>query len=95
MADEPEFKPPEDGEEPTPPVNASLGKAKKLVWLVAGSCLLIGGLNLGLYLVQCHQKQLAVSAWRCLWLAIPLVAGVVLLVKTPALADWINDWLDQ
>ncbi len=70
-------------------------KAKTLVWLVAGSCLLVGGLDLGLYIYDCRHKNLTVSWVHCLWLAIPLVVGIWLLVKTPALADWINDWLDQ
>jgi len=95
MAGENDFNLPTDGEgKETPPVDPS-GKAKKVVWLVAGGCLLIGGLDVALYLVECQRKHLDVSLLHCLWLSIPLVIGVVLLVKTPALADWINDWLDQ
>ena len=90
-----EFKSPTDGEGNETPPPDTTGKAKKLVWLIAGGFLLIGGLDVALYLVDCHRKQLVVSWVHCLWLSIPLVMGVVLLVKTPALAEWINDWLDQ
>ena len=89
--EEPEA-PPESGESEA---DASLGKARTLVWLVAGCCLLVGGLDLGLYLFKAHQDHSSVSVWRCLWLSIPLVAGVLILLKTSALAALIVDWLDQ
>ena len=77
------------------PASSTRGKAKMLVFIVAGGCLLIGGLDVGLYLVKMDHDHLPVSILRCIWLSIPLVAGIALLVKTSALADWIENWLDQ
>jgi len=96
MAGENELPPPEGGDNHSDDrTDSAPGKARTLVWLIAGSCLLVGGMNLGLYFFQCHHQQLVVSWVRCLWLAIPLVVGIVLLVKTRELADWINEWLDE
>ncbi len=91
-----DYQPPDGGgDQREDASDASRRKAKWLIRLVAAGCFLIGGLDLGLYLVQSQRNHSAINLLRCLWLSIPLVAGVVLLVKTPALADWIEEWLDQ
>jgi hypothetical protein len=93
-----DYQPPPtgDGEPPqAPSSDASRRKAKWLIRLVATGCFLIGALDLGLYVFQSVHDRSGITLLRCLWLSIPLVAGVILLVKTSALADWIEDWLDQ
>jgi hypothetical protein len=70
-------------------------KSKMLVRLVAGGLLLVGVLNLTVYWLKCHKDQVSLNPWRCLWLSIPLVVGVVMLIKTSALAARIEEWLEE
>lgn len=96
MPEEDDFQVPQSGgDQQKDAAEASRRKAKWLIRLIAAGCFLIGGMDLGLYLVQSQRNHSAVNLLRCLWLSIPLVAGVMLLVKTRALADWIEEWLDQ
>lgn len=94
-----------DPEEPNPldgqdgaedrAADKSRRKARMLVWLVAGCLFLVGGLDVALYLIQSRQNHSGVNLLHCLWLSIPLVAGACLLIKSSALADWIDTWLEQ
>lgn len=66
-----------------------------IVRIVAAAFLLIGLMNLGLYWFKCHHDNVGMSVWRCLYLSIPLVIGVVILVKGSALASWVDQYLDE
>jgi hypothetical protein len=72
-----------------------IGKAKKLVRLVAGGFMLVGFLDVFLYWLKCNHDHVKPELWRCVYLSIPLVIGVAILIKTPALAQRIQDWLEQ
>ena len=50
--------------------------------------------ELALYLVVCHQKNLPVKTFPCVVKFLPFLAGVVMLVKSKALAEWLSDKLD-
>lgn len=93
MMGETDRQPPDEGGEP--PADPSRRKAEWLIRLVAAGCFVVGGLDLGLYLFQSHRNHSSVSFLGCLEPSIPLVLGVILLVKTSALADWIEEWLEQ
>lgn len=74
---------------------AGAQKAKMLVRLVGCGFLLIGGLNLVVYFIKIHHNHGEISALRCAWLSWPLFIGVWILVKTNALADRLDEWLEQ
>jgi hypothetical protein len=97
---------PADNEPPTPEdaAKASNGndgeeayskKAKMVVRLVAGGFIVVGLMDLGLYWWQCHHDQKTPGTGHCVYLSIPLVIGVAILIKTPALARRIEDWLEE
>ncbi len=91
---DPNSVPGEEQEQPKPP-DSFRPKALVLIRLVAGGFLLIGSLDLGLYLFQCQHNHLTPNILRCVWLGLPLVLGVLILAKTAALADRIEEWLEQ
>jgi hypothetical protein len=66
-----------------------------IVRLVACGFLLVGLLNLALYFFQSRHNQTEMHAGRCLYLSIPLVIGVAILVKSAALARWVDQYLDD
>ncbi len=70
-------------------------KTRAVVYMVAGGFMLVGGLNVGLYLFKCHHDQTPASIGRCLYLSIPLVIGLVILIRSAALAQRIDDWLEE
>jgi hypothetical protein len=70
-------------------------KAKMLVRLVAGGFIVVGLMDLGLYWWQSNHNQKSLNVWHCVYLSIPLVIGVAILIKTPALARRIEDWLEE
>ena len=51
-------------------------------------------LDLALYFAVNSHKNLPVEIVPCLVKSLPFVAGVVMLVKSKALAEWISDQLD-
>ena len=69
--------------------------AMTIVCLVAGGFFLVGVMNLGLYWFKCHHDHTDMSVWYCLWLSIPLVIGAAILVKSSALAQWVDQYLDE
>jgi hypothetical protein len=89
---------PEDGPE-TPNGNhgddAYSKKARTLVRLVAGGFMLVGVLDVGLYWYDCQRRQITLNIWHCVYLSIPLVIGLIILLKTSALARRIEDWLEE
>ena len=70
-------------------------KARTLVWLVAGGFMLVGVMDVGLYWYDCQRHQITPNIWHCVYLSIPLVIGLVILLKTSALARRIEDWLEE
>jgi hypothetical protein len=70
-------------------------KAKMLVRLVAGGFILVGALDVGIYWYDCQRHQITPNIWRCVYLSIPLVIGLIILLKTSALARRIEDWLEE
>jgi hypothetical protein len=70
-------------------------KARMVVRLVAGGFIVVGLMDLGLYWWQCNHDQKTPGLWHCAYLSIPLVIGVAILIKTPALARRIEDWLEE
>jgi hypothetical protein len=76
-----------------------------LVRLVAGCVILVGLLDAGIYFTQYlmpyasqhhaanqHLPPLDIS--RIILDSIPIIAGLVMLVKAKAIAEWVSDWLD-
>ena len=47
-----------------------------------------------LYWVVCHHKNLPVEIFPCVVKSLPFFAGVVMLFKSRALAEWVSDKLD-
>jgi hypothetical protein len=76
-----------------------------LVRLVAGCVILVGLLDGGIYFTQYlmpyatqhrapnqHLPPLDIS--RIILDSIPIIAGLVMLVKAKAIAEWVSDWLE-
>jgi hypothetical protein len=70
-------------------------KAKTLVRLVAGGFFVVGILDLLACWFEAHKDHANLSIGRALVSCIPLVIGVWILIKTSALAQRIEDWLEQ
>jgi hypothetical protein len=70
-------------------------KARTLVRLVAGGFIIVGVMDVGLYWFKCRHEQTTPDVWHCVYLSIPLVIGLVILLKTSALARRIEDWLEE
>ncbi|EEF60908.1 hypothetical protein [Pedosphaera parvula] len=69
--------------------------ALTVIRLVAAGCLLISIMNLGLYYLKSQKDRVPMHAGRFLWLAIPLVIGIVLLVKSTAIARRLTEDFDE
>ena len=48
-----------------------------------------------LYFVVARQKGLPIEILPCLTKSLPLIAGIVVLIKARALAEWISNLLDD
>ncbi len=66
-----------------------------VVRLVACGFLIVGVLNLGLEWFKVRHTHAEWNVLRCLWLSIPLVIGVAMLIKSSALAEWVDQYLDE
>lgn len=68
-----------------------------LVRLVAGCIMVIGLLEVGLYLTKCliPKPPLRVEVFPLVINSIPLVVGVIILFKAKAIAGWVSDKLDE
>jgi hypothetical protein len=47
-----------------------------------------------LYWVVCHHKNLPLEILPCLLKSLPFFVGVVILIKSRTLAEWLSDTLD-
>ena len=67
-----------------------------LVYFVASCLLVVGLLDVGLYLAQCLQPkhQVPVRILPLVLDGLPFIAGAVMLAKAKALAAWIAEKLD-
>jgi len=50
--------------------------------------------ELALYLAVCSHKNVPVEVVPCAVKSLPLLDGVVMLIKSKALAEWLSDKLD-
>ena len=70
--------------------------AKSLVRLVAACLIVVGLLDVGLYLTKCfapsHREP--VNFLIVLLDFIPGLLGIFMLIKSKAIADWLSDMLD-
>ncbi|HTV43394.1 MAG TPA: hypothetical protein VMF08_22720 [Candidatus Sulfotelmatobacter sp.] len=74
-----------------------------LVRLVAAAIILIGLLDGGIYFTQYlmpyattnhpNQHLPPVNFLRVILDSIPIVAGIVILIKARAIAEWLSDWI--
>jgi hypothetical protein len=77
-----------------------------LVRLVAGCIILIGLLDGGIYFTQYlmpfaglphrdpKQHLPPVDILRVILDSLPIIAGIVILIKAKAIAEWVSDWID-
>ena len=68
--------------------------ALMLVRFVAAALMGWALAELALYLVVCHQKNVPAEILTCVVKSLPFLAGVVMLFKARALAEWLADKLD-
>jgi hypothetical protein len=70
--------------------------ALMLVRLVAVCFMLIGFLDLALYLTRCFEPKhpLPVRVAPIVSNSIPAALGLVILARARAIAQWISDWLE-
>jgi hypothetical protein len=66
-----------------------------VVRLIAAGFLVVGVLDLALYWFKSHHDGTPMGIGRCVYLSIPLVIGVGILVKSSALAQMIDQYLDE
>ncbi len=66
-----------------------------VIRVIASACLLFSVLDLLLYWVKSRQESTAMTIGHGLYLSIPLVAGLVLLVKSSAWARQLADYIDD
>lgn len=79
--------------------------ALALVRLVAGCIIVLGLMDAGIYFteylmpyagVEHHdapQHRQAISILRIVLDSIPIIVGIVILVKAKAIAVWLSDWI--
>jgi hypothetical protein len=68
--------------------------ALMLVRFIAAALIGWSAVEAGLYLAICRHNNVPVQVLPCLVKFIPLLAGLVMLVKAKALAAWLSEKLD-
>jgi hypothetical protein len=63
--------------------------------VVAAGLILITFLDCAAYWIKCRNDHVPPSTGHCVYLSIPLVIGIVLLVKSSALARRASEHLDD
>jgi hypothetical protein len=66
-----------------------------VVLLVAAAFLVVGLLNIAVYWFKNYHDHTSMNLWHILYLSIPLVIGIVILVKSSALAARVDEYLDE
>jgi hypothetical protein len=71
-------------------------QALMLVRFVAGCVMIVGLLEVGLYLTKCFlaKPPLPVQVLPIVTDSIPLITGIVIFVKAKAIANWVADKLE-
>ena len=65
-----------------------------LVRFIAAALIGWALVDLGLYWVVCSHKNVPMEMLPCVIKALPFLAGVVVLIKSKTLAEWLSDKLD-
>jgi hypothetical protein len=70
--------------------------ALKSVWCIAVALVIISIVDIGLYLTEClvPKEHIPMKIFPFVSKSIPAALGVVMLVKSKAIAEWISDKLD-
>jgi tellurite resistance protein TehA-like permease len=70
--------------------------ALMLVRLVAVCVIVIGMLDVGLYLTKCYEIKhpMPVKVLPIVWNSVPALIGIVILAKARAIAEWVSDKLE-
>jgi len=68
--------------------------ALMLVRFIAATLIGWALVEIALYLVICRHNQTPVKAFPCLIKSLPLLIGLVVLIKAKALAQWVSEKLD-
>ena len=68
--------------------------ALMLVRFIAAALIGWSLLELALYVVVSHHNDVPVAVVPCVVKSLPFVAGVVILIKSRSLAEWLSDKLD-
>jgi len=76
------------------PIDAPPRGAMILVRFTAVGLIGLGLLEPGLYAAECAVHREAIPVGPVLLRALPLAAGITVLVKARALADWLSEFLD-
>jgi hypothetical protein len=66
-----------------------------LIRLVASGFILVGLMNLAFYLLKPFLDKTEVQVTRCLLWGIPVVIGLVILIKSPAIASRLTQDFDE
>ena len=69
--------------------------ALMLVYFIAIGLIGLSVLELGLYAGECHVHHQPVQVFHAVLLFIPLVLGIVVLVRARAVAEWISNKFDE
>ncbi len=77
-------------------MDASHRGALMLVRLVALCVMLVGFLDTALYLTRCFEPKHpeSIRVLPIVTNSIPVMVGVVILIRAKAIAEWIADWLE-
>ena len=65
-----------------------------LVRFVAVGLVGLSVLDLGLYVAQCYVHKVPVQIFHAVWLFLPFVAGVIIIARGRAVAEWISNTFD-
>jgi len=68
--------------------------ARMIVWLIASAFILWSVMDLSLYLFICYHNEKPMEILPCITNSLPLLVGIVLLIKTKSIAQWICDKLE-
>jgi hypothetical protein len=69
--------------------------ALMLVRFIAVSLICITVVEVMLYWVIAQHNHMALEIFPCILKSIPAVAGIVILIKAKAVAEWISNKLDE
>jgi hypothetical protein len=69
--------------------------ALMLVRIIAATLIGWTMVDLGLYFAICQHDQVPMRLIPCLLKSLPLLAGVIALIKSKALAEWVSSRLDD